>query len=59
VLDGEKGPARDIVCLNAAAAIVAGGKAGDIRRGWTLAQESIDSGSARGRLDALVEATKA
>jgi len=55
VLSGEKGPCRDIVCLNGAAAIVAGGKAGDIREGWQLAQESIDSGKARKILEDLAE----
>jgi anthranilate phosphoribosyltransferase len=57
VLEGEKGACRDIVCLNAAAAIVAGGKAADIREGWSLAQESVDSGRAAAALKGLVEAT--
>ena len=55
VLDGEKGPCRDIVCLNAAAAIVAGGKAADIREGWTVAMESIDTGKAKAALEGLVK----
>ncbi len=58
VLAGEKGPPRDIVCLNAAAGIVAGGKADSLPEGWTLAQESIDSGRARQALDKLVETTR-
>jgi len=58
VLEGEKGPCRDIVCLNAAAAIVAGGKAEGLQQGWTLAQESIDSGKADSILTGLVAATK-
>ena len=58
VLGGEKGPCRDIVCLNAAAAIVAGGKAGDLKQGWQLAQESVDSGKAESALNGLVAATK-
>jgi len=58
VLSGEKGPCRDIVCLNAAAAIAAGGKADNIQHGWKLAQESIDSGKARKALDGLIKATK-
>jgi anthranilate phosphoribosyltransferase len=57
VLDGEKGPCRDIACLNAAAAIVAGGAAGTIREGWAKAQESVDSGKARQALEKLVEVT--
>jgi len=55
VLAGQKGSCRDSVCLNAAAAIVAGGKAGDIRAGWTAAGESIDTGKARAALDGLVK----
>ena len=55
ILDGEKGPCRDIVCLNAAAAIVAGGKAADIREGWTAACESIDTGKAKAALEGLVK----
>lgn len=59
VLSGKKGPCRDIVCLNAAAAIAAGGKADSIQHGWKLAQESIDSGKARQALEGLVEASNA
>ena len=44
VLEGTKGPHRDIVVLNAAPAIVAGGKASDLAGGIALAQEAIDSG---------------
>ncbi|MBT3194344.1 MAG: anthranilate phosphoribosyltransferase [Verrucomicrobia bacterium] len=58
ILDGEKGPRRDIVCLNAGAAIAAGGKAESLREGWVLAQDAIDSGRARAALDGLVEATQ-
>ena len=57
VLSGESGPARDIVCLNAAAAIVAGGKADDLKQGWQSALESIDSGNAMKALEALVALT--
>jgi anthranilate phosphoribosyltransferase len=57
VLGGEKGPCRDIVCLNAAAAIMAGGKAGSLKEGWAMAQESIDGGNAMRTLEGLVEAT--
>ena len=53
VLKGEKGPQRDIVLLNAAAAIVAGGKAADIAAGLAAAAESIDSGRALEKLDGL------
>ena len=53
VLSGEKGPKRDIVLLNAAAAIVAGGKAEDITGGLTAATESIDSERALEKLEGL------
>ena len=54
ILAGEKGPCRDIACLNAAAAIVAGGQALDIRQGWKLAQESLDGGAALKALELLI-----
>ena len=53
VLRGEKGPKRDIVLLNAAAAIVAGSKVEDITAGLTAAAESIDSGRALEKLKGL------
>ncbi len=53
ILRGEKGPKRDIVLLNAAAAIVAGGKAVDIAAGLAVAAESIDSGRALEKLEGL------
>ena len=57
VLDGEAGPYRDIVVLNAAGALCIAGKAEDIRSGVTMAREAIDSGAARNALDKLVEIT--
>ncbi len=54
ILNGDKSPCRDIVCLNAAAAIVAGGKADSIAAGWELAQQSLDSGAAAGALASLI-----
>jgi anthranilate phosphoribosyltransferase len=53
LLNGERGPKRDIVALNAAAAIVAGGKAGYLKEGLTLAIDSIDSGKALKKLEGL------
>src|SRR5262245_22950855 len=44
VLGGEPGPARDVVVLNAGAAVFAAGRASDIREGVEMAAESIDSG---------------
>ncbi|RKU07054.1 anthranilate phosphoribosyltransferase [Candidatus Poribacteria bacterium] len=53
ILRGDKGPKRDIVLLNAAAAIVAGGKAADIAAGLAAAAESVDSGRALAKLEGL------
>jgi anthranilate phosphoribosyltransferase len=55
VLAGEKGAARDIVCVNAAAAFSAAGLADDIQDGLARAAESIDSGNAAKVLDRWVE----
>jgi anthranilate phosphoribosyltransferase len=57
VLNGEKGPKRDVVLLNAAAGIVAGGKAGSIAEGIAVAHGAIDSGEALKKLNALKEMT--
>jgi len=54
VLGGLKGPLRDIVLLNAAAALLVAGKASTLREGVALASESIDSGKALAVLEALV-----
>ncbi len=55
ILSGERGPARDIVLMNSALALVAAGVAVDFREGVMRAEESIDSGAARGKLDRLRE----
>ncbi len=47
ILEGVRGPQRDIVLVNAAAALVAAAKASDFREGVALAQAAIDSGAAR------------
>jgi anthranilate phosphoribosyltransferase len=59
ILDGEKGPQRDIVLLNAAPAFVAAGKAKNIKQGIAVAAEAIDSGAAAEKLARLVEASRA
>jgi anthranilate phosphoribosyltransferase len=51
VLNGERGPKRDIVLLNAAAALVVADRAADLREGIALAAESIDSGAALNALE--------
>jgi anthranilate phosphoribosyltransferase len=53
ILHGEKGAKRDIVLVNAAAALLAAGMAGDLREGVNKAAESIDSGRAAGVLERL------
>jgi anthranilate phosphoribosyltransferase len=53
ILNGEKGPKRDIVLLNAAFAIMAGGKADTPQAALALAVESIDSGAAIKKLETL------
>jgi anthranilate phosphoribosyltransferase len=55
VFDDSDGPARDIVALNAGAAIYASGLTGDLKAGVAAAMESISSGAARQRLADLVE----
>ena len=55
ILQSETGPRRDIVLMNAAAALVVGGKARDLKEGVGLAAHSIDSGAAAQKLAALVE----
>lgn len=51
ILEGKKDPKRDIVLLNAAAAIIAGDKADDLKGGIKKAAEAIDSGAAREKLE--------
>ena len=57
VLAGERGAHRDIVLLNAGAALYAADTVPNIATGIQVAAESIDSGAARERLDALVSLT--
>ncbi len=58
LLAGERGAYRDSVLFNAAAALVVAGRADDIAAGARTAAESIDSGAAAQKLDALVQATQ-
>ena len=59
VLDGAPGPARDIVLLNAAAALYVSGVANDIPEGIERARKAIDSGTARAALNRYVETSRA
>jgi len=58
ILDGEKGAKRDMVLLNASAAFVAAGLDSDFKEGIERAKDSIDSGRAKKKLDALVSFTQ-
>lgn len=58
ILDGEEGPRRHVVLLNAAAALTAAGKTGDFREGIELAAQAIDSGAAGDKLEALITFTQ-
>ena len=57
ILDGKKSARRDVVLLNAAAALVAAGKADSIGQAIPLATDSIDSGKAKAKLAGLIEYT--
>ena len=54
ILAGERSARRDIVVANAAAALVAAGRAADLRRGAEQAAEAMDSGAARQKLEELI-----
>jgi anthranilate phosphoribosyltransferase len=58
IFNGERGPKRDIVVLNAAAALVAGEKVSVLLDGVLLAQNSIDNGQALTKLKQLIEITR-
>lgn len=57
MLDGAPGPYRDIVCLNAAAGLLVGGRCSSLMDGARIAAEVIDSGAAKGVLAKLVDVT--
>jgi anthranilate phosphoribosyltransferase len=57
VLQGETGPRRDVVVVNAAAGLVAGGVATGLSEGLSLAARSIDTGAAHQKLDELITFT--
>ena len=59
VLTGEYGPARDVVLMNASAALVVADVAADLVEGVELAARSIDHGNALSRLDELIELSQA
>src|SRR3546814_4767764 len=53
MLGGERGPYRDIVLLNSAAALVVAGRADDLRQGAEMARAAVDDGMAKAVLDRL------
>ena len=57
MLEGEKGPYRDIVLMNAGAALVVADKATDLAQGVAMATQAIDSGQARNTLTRLIAIT--
>ncbi len=59
LLAGEKGAYRDAVLLNTAAALMVADKVDDLKGGVALAAESIDSGTARAKVEALARITSA
>ena len=59
VLEGARGPQRDVVVLNAAAALVVAGRAADLRAGVAQAARAIDEGRAAGLLRKVVEVARA
>jgi anthranilate phosphoribosyltransferase len=58
VLTGDKGPRRDVVLINAGAALVAAGKADTLKDGIGMAAAAIDQGRATEKLDALIAYTR-
>ncbi len=58
VLDGQTGPARDIVLLNAGATLYAANVASTIADGIARARQALDSGAARAKLDSFVKVTQ-
>ncbi|MCT4553799.1 MAG: anthranilate phosphoribosyltransferase [Pelagimonas sp.] len=59
LLDGAQNAYRDAVLLNSAAALVVAGKADALKQGVEMARDSIDSGAAKGKVQALAKATQA
>jgi anthranilate phosphoribosyltransferase len=57
LFDGERGAYRDIVLLNAAAALMVAGRAKDVQEGVALAVQALDTGAARAKLEALAVAS--
>lgn len=59
VLKGKKSALRDVAAFNAAAALIVAGRAKELKEGLSIAEQSIDSGEAEGRLDRLIAVSNA
>jgi anthranilate phosphoribosyltransferase len=59
VFDGRRGPARDIVLLNAGAALMVAGRSSSVSEGISRAAAAVDSGAARDTLDRMVQSSRA
>lgn len=57
VLKGEKGPKRDVVLMNSAAALVVAGKTNDLKDAALLSADAIDSGAAASKLQEIIKVT--
>jgi anthranilate phosphoribosyltransferase len=58
ILNGEVGARRNIVIMNAAAALVAGNRASDLKEGVSIAEKTLDSGKALAKLDELIKLSR-
>jgi anthranilate phosphoribosyltransferase len=54
ILKGERGPKRDVVLMNSAAALVVAGKAGDFQDAMLIASDAVDSGNALRKLQEII-----
>ncbi|MDH5201736.1 MAG: anthranilate phosphoribosyltransferase [Nitrospirota bacterium] len=59
ILNGEKGPKRDIVLMNSSAALVVAGKTGDFKTAIAMAADAIDSGRASKKLEEIIKISNA
>ncbi|MFC1549556.1 anthranilate phosphoribosyltransferase [Nitrospirota bacterium] len=57
VFEGQKGPRRDVLLMNAGASLMVAGKAGGLREGASMASEALDSGAAKQKLEEVKEFT--
>jgi anthranilate phosphoribosyltransferase len=58
IFGGEKGPKRDVVLMNASAALVVAGKTEDLREAFAMAAEAVDSGKAKDKLEEVKKFTQ-